>query len=356
MIGAGIGGLCLAHTLRRRGIDVVVHERDTDADIRAQGFRLGISEQGWCALLECLPTRLHATLDATSGRRTGVRLFLDDQLREVRRLPSIGESCVVDRQVLRHLLLTGLSDHVRFGSRFSSYETQADGSVVAYFADGGCEHADLLVGADGAGSAVRRQLLPDATITDTGVRFVLGRTRLDDDLAALVPGSGTFASGPTTSLLLGTMRFPCLPQDLTDSPAILPSAQDYLRWVVFLPESETTPSLDGWHPTLRAVVERALPDDRTVLSIRYADPIPPWRSGPVTVLGDAVHVMSPTGGDGANTALRDAVLLGRMVSAVQEGRVAVPGAMAIYERRMLDYGFAAVASSVRSLTALAPIG
>jgi hypothetical protein len=55
------------------------------------------------------------------------------------------------------------------------------------FADGSTEAADVLVGADGVGSAVRRTLLPDAPIVDTGSRVSYGKTPLDDAARRLVP-------------------------------------------------------------------------------------------------------------------------------------------------------------------------
>ena len=70
-----------------------------------------------------------------------------------------------------------------------------------------------------------------------------------------------------------------------------------------------------------------------------------WPTGPVTLLGDAIHNMTPMAGIGANTALRDADLLRRNLIAAGPD---VTAAVADYERRMLDYGFAAVARSLRN--------
>jgi salicylate hydroxylase len=64
-----------------------------------------------------------------------------------------------------------------------------------------------------------------------------------------------------------------------------------------------------------------------------------WPAGPVTLLGDAVHAMSPAGGSGANTALRDAALLTDRLST--SGGSLFDG-IGDYEKAMLDYGFAAV--------------
>jgi 2-polyprenyl-6-methoxyphenol hydroxylase-like FAD-dependent oxidoreductase len=66
----------------------------------------------------------------------------------------------------------------------------------------------------------------------------------------------------------------------------------------------------------------------------------------VTLLGDAIHTMSPGRGEGANVALRDAALLRRrLVDVVTKGVPLVP-ATAAYETEMLRYGFPAVADSL----------
>ncbi|MEU7435268.1 FAD-dependent monooxygenase [Streptomyces sioyaensis] len=73
---------------------------------------------------------------------------------------------------------------------------------------------------------------------------------------------------------------------------------------------------------------------------------PTWPAGRVTLLGDAIHPMSPAGGTGANTALRDAAVLAGKLTAAR--RPAGPvSAVAAYETEMCRYGFAAVAESLR---------
>ena len=121
-----------------------------------------------------------------------------------------------------------------------------------------------------------------------------------------------------------------------------------------------------WHPDLRALHARAAVDETFLVWIRTSPPVPPWPPSRVTVLGDAIHAMSPARGSGANTALQDAALLCRTLTAVagngnrtdragsetaRAGSEAVPNgrdliaAVGEYERQMRDYGYAAVAAS-----------
>ena len=68
IIGAGTGGLCLAHGLRRAGINVAVYERHRDRSDGLLGYRVGIGPTGSRALRECLPPELFATFLATCAR------------------------------------------------------------------------------------------------------------------------------------------------------------------------------------------------------------------------------------------------------------------------------------------------
>jgi 2-polyprenyl-6-methoxyphenol hydroxylase-like FAD-dependent oxidoreductase len=78
--------------------------------------------------------------------------------------------------------------------------------------------------------------------------------------------------------------------------------------------------------------------------VKSAAPVSPWPTGRVTLLGDAIHNMTPMAGVGANTALRDAQLLRRNLT----GGLPLIPALAAYEKEMLDYGFAAVRQSLRN--------
>ncbi|MFF7471267.1 FAD-dependent monooxygenase [Streptomyces sp. NPDC008092] len=174
-------------------------------------------------------------------------------------------------------------------------------------------------------------------------------------------------AGDGVSLLLGAMRFRTPPHRAAGQLApevTLPEIGDSVRWAVILPPNGSPADLtaqdavlsrtEGRHPVLRALIEQADPDNSTLLSIRVVRPGERWASGPVTLLGDAIHAASPTGGNGANTALRDADLLRRRLVEAGEGRQDLLGAVADYERQMFEYGAEAVRSSLDKLPAFAP--
>jgi 2-polyprenyl-6-methoxyphenol hydroxylase-like FAD-dependent oxidoreductase len=68
-------------------------------------------------------------------------------------------------------------------------------------------------------------------------------------------------------------------------------------------------------------------------------------AGNVTLLGDAIHAMTPTLGRGANVAMRDAALLGRLLTLAAAGEVDRIDALHAYESEMLRYGFDVVRQS-----------
>src|SRR5215471_15979145 len=179
IIGAGTGGLALAHGLRAAGVIVQVFERDHKLTDRVQGYRLTINANGARALQACLPQSNFQRYIAASAKVSTAVSFLDHKLRRLLfvDLPSAPQTAPdgarpVSRVALRQILAEGLEDVVAFGKTFESFEAMPDGSVVARFEDGSSAEGDVLVGADGAASRVRRQLLPDARRIDTGVVMV----------------------------------------------------------------------------------------------------------------------------------------------------------------------------------------
>ncbi|MGV9808106.1 FAD-dependent oxidoreductase [Micromonospora chersina] len=377
IIGGGIGGLCLAQGLRRAGVTVSVHERTRERTDWLQGYRIHINPHGAHALHACLPVaNWQAFLDTVSVDGGGFA-FTTEQLTDLVRLtadeiaPTGGPDerhYGVSRISLREVLLTGLDDAVHLGREFTRYETTADGRVTAHFADGGTATADVLVGADGANSRVRRQLLPQARRIDTGIVAIAGKHRLDGaglprvlthDANLVIPkGRGSlftavwhpdrravrFEDAPEQFLFDNSVPF--VLWGYADAASALPGGVETLSGTEL--RRLVLDRTAGWAPALRDLVAGSDPGTVNAIRLRSATPVDPWRTGPVTLLGDAIHNMTPMAGIGANTALRDAELLCRRLTEVAEGRRDLLPALHDYERQMLDYGFAAVKQSLRN--------
>jgi 2-polyprenyl-6-methoxyphenol hydroxylase-like FAD-dependent oxidoreductase len=184
IIGGGIGGLCLAQGLKKAGIRATVYERDETPASRLQGFRIHIDPQGSTALHECLPEHLWKIFDATEGDYARGMTIVTEQLQELLRFRGddvrndpVACHCSISRITLRHVLLAGLGDAVRFHKRFKRYEEMPDGRFALSFEDGSRAEADVVIAADGVNSCVRKQYLPHAGPVDTGVIGLGGKVR-----------------------------------------------------------------------------------------------------------------------------------------------------------------------------------
>jgi 2-polyprenyl-6-methoxyphenol hydroxylase-like FAD-dependent oxidoreductase len=381
--GAGMGGLCLAQALRRADIDVAVFERDEHAGQRPQGYRLHIESDGADALRESLPPPLHALFEATGVRPRPFTTILGPELveqvridvdRQERHASTAGTPLThlnVNRATLRQILMLGLEDVVRFGATLSHYENDADG-VTAFFTDGTGARGDLLVGADGIQSPVRRQRLPLARTQDTELRVVYGRIPIDR-ARALLPEQAladVFAVAKDEKkrfVGMGTVIFPTIPSAAAArlSPgAHLDDPGDFVTCIVGARRERwdlddavmrratgeelcaaTLRLLADWPESSRAILRAVDPRSPFFIEMYTSVPCGPFASSNVTLLGDAIHAMSPILGRGANMALRDASLLASHLVMVAEDKCDLLSAVAAYEAEMLRYGFDTVRRS-----------
>jgi 2-polyprenyl-6-methoxyphenol hydroxylase-like FAD-dependent oxidoreductase len=356
--GAGVGGLGLAQGLRRAGAEVRVFERSAG---RPQGYRLHVDSRAGQALEKCLPPELFELVLATAGQPGRAFSVLSRRLRPRHRVegdPS-AFSTSVDRGTLREILARGLDDAISYDSEVTGFDADADG-VTVRLADGGRFRADVLVGADGVHSAVRRSLLPSAPVEDTGSRVIYGKTLLDDTVRAHLPPAlrdGFVAIvGGHVGLATGLVEFRRPPAEFGLHPAA-----DYLMWGLsaqrdrFPPLDDLSPAglhavavrtIRFWHRDVRALLGAAAAavDETFLVRVRSSVRVPAWPPSRVTLLGDAIHAMSPAGGSGANIALMDAA---NLTAALSGAGSEVVTAIEAYERRMREYGFAAVEASRR---------
>ena len=242
----------------------------------------------------------------------------------------------ISRIALRKILLEGLEEVVVFDKTFVAYEAGPDGRVSVRFEDGSIAAGDLVVGADGASSHVRRQLLPAARRLDTGIVVLSGKFPLDAAARQETPPAifkgPTLVMGPDGCFLFASaVEYPPDASRAYDS-------DEYVMWGFSARRGLLAPNLDvaglpgeqlkalaltymqDWHPALRRLVDRADPAAMTSFEAKSAEPIAPWKTGAVTLLGDAVHNMTPFRGMGANMALRDAAALREALVSIAQGR------------------------------------
>ena len=387
IIGAGLGGLCLAQSLRKSDIQAEVFERDSSPWDRPQGYRLHLEADALNALHEVLPPDLHRLFEATAMRTKPFTTILKTDLSVAKRIPTddgqdaqywpdfVADEkihCNVDRGILRESTLQGLENCCHFDKRLTSYKSTVD-AVVARFADGTSATGDVLIGADGSRSIVRQQRAPQLTVMDAGVQAIYGRVPYD--LASKVLPTEAlediFSIGFDDHKLflgIGPVRFPTIPdvaaKQILSSGSLQPR-DNYVVCIVggrheLFPRSDAelrnvAPSdlqalavqmLKAWPEQARQFV--AVGESESFFVVGMFTSVPGVLDPPtnVTLLGDAVHAMTPTLGRGANIAMRDAALLGRQLKTVATGDKPLAEALRTYEAELLRYGFEVVRESV----------
>ncbi len=108
-----------------------------------------------------------------------------------------------------------------------------------------------------------------------------------------------------------------------------------------------------WHPLLRELITQAVVDSVIGVPLHSSEPVAAWPTTRVTLLGDAIHTMTPLQGLGGNTALRDAAVLTHHLVRADRGQSDLLEAIAAYEQDMRQYGFEAVQRSLQVSDAVA---
>jgi salicylate hydroxylase len=389
IVGGGIGGLALAQGLKKAGVSVALYERDATPTDRLQGYRVRISPKGSAALHDCLPADLFDLFAATCSVDRRRFRFLTEKMEELLSLEFSGEPGTVaenraaSRITLRQILLARLDGIVEFGKAFARYEETAD-AIVLHFADGSTATCDVLVGADGGNSRVRQQFLPQAQRIDTGVVGIAAKAMLTDDNRRRLPprvldGTGLVMAPGRRSMFIGLHEFatdgPTLPALDHGGPvlaageanALSDNTMSYVFWAYGglrtdlerdTPLEQLAPPdlqrlvldrIRNWHPDYSVLVCASDPSTFYVGSIKTSVPVASWPTRRITLVGDAIHSMTPYGGIGANIALRDAALLRNKLAAAAGSEGSIEAAIHDYERQMRDYGFSAVRTSLQAL-------
>ena len=302
IVGAGIGGLAAAVALKREGWTVHVFERASS--LRELGFALLLA-----------PNAMHALGEfglADAVRRGGVITTSGEMRRPdgtvLRRFDTASARALLDedtvcilRPVLHGVLLDAVGpSSIQLAAEATEFVAGPSG-VELTLTTGERVGGDVLIGADGVASAIRRHLHPDERPPRaSGLIAIRGVARDVVPHLGGVSGAQYFGRGLEAGLARAGQRE--VYWYLSLHAAHVPAPRDAV--------AIANRCAVSFHEPVRAIVRATPPEDLRLDELFEREPIAPWGRGPVTLLGDAAHPMLPHAGQGAAQALEDAVALG----------------------------------------------
>lgn len=344
IIGAGLGGLTLARVLHVHGIAATIYEAETSPNARTQGGMLDIHENnGQIALKAAGLFDQFLEIIHVGGQATRI-LAKDGQVHFEDHDDGTGGRPEVPRGALRRILLDSLpAGAVRWGHKLTDASALGDGQHVLTFADGSTVTAGLLVGADGAWSKVR-PLLSGAKPVYVGTSFIESYLFNADTRhipsAQAVGGGALFALAPGKGILAHRE-----PDGTLHTYVELNKPRDWIDSIDFsdpvAAKDRIANEFEGWAPALTALIT----DGETDPVPRPIHALPVghrWARVPgVTLLGDAAHLMIPSG-EGANLAMFDGAELAQAIAAHPGD---IEAALSAYEKELFPRSAAEAAAA-----------
>ncbi|GGR52286.1 salicylate hydroxylase [Nocardioides luteus] len=331
IIGAGIGGLTLAVELRRRGVEVDVYEAATDPQPSNDGVLLPANATRHLDRLGLEPGLGEASAavdgfvwrDGHTGATVG-RCLSAEEYAAHSGAPFYG----IRHGDLHALLSKAFGTRgLHLGHRLTGVTDHGTGPVRLDFAGADPVEADVVIGADGAGSVLREHVVGYDDIQFSGCVAWRGVVPRSDLTLLPDPERLQLWMGPDAHLMHhpvadGAHAFLLVRRQ----PG--PWAPDTWSWPA--EPDEHVHAYAGWHPAVVQMISAATCSKRWALLHR--PPLTEWSRGRVTLLGDAAHLMLPHHGQGTAQAIEDAVVLADCLTSTDDRA----RARASYEVRRRD--------------------
>lgn len=320
IIGGGIGGLTAALALRQFGFDPTIFEQ------APQLREVGAAILMWPNAMRALRRLGVAEAVRQHGAVLEQAIWLNQDGKQLNRfrLPKTGEPAVaLHRADLQRVLLEALPrESIRLGHVFAKFDEQ----MVAHFADGSSAGGEVLIGADGLHSHARTQLLNDGPPAARGYIAWRGVTNhtpksLPPASAIEIHGNGRrFGIGPLGS---GRIGWWCSVNRTAD---ICPSASAVEPVVPGSGEDSTRERLldlfREWCEPVGELIENTARGSLVRNPVFDRPPVRKWGDASLTLIGDAIHPLTPNLGQGGCLAIEDAVVLARCLKKYATSRQA----------------------------------
>ncbi|KAF9926176.1 hypothetical protein FBU30_004177 [Linnemannia zychae] len=335
IVGAGLGGLVLGILLEKMGIEYDIFERSTILRPYGAGMSVGANIMPLLEQLDILPELKKVSLPATTMDIYSENMTLIGAMLGTEHEAEVGYGNILfSRPDFHKLLLSKIPEHrIHYGKKVISIE-QTETHALIRCADGQTHEGDILIGADGAYSAVRSSIyeelkkenkLPSNDIQEMNVGY-------------------TCIVGTTTPL--DTDKYPCLKDETSHFAVCIADDKPHSWTIITVPgqriawgfviqlspeEKKAAVANAEWKPesldaTLSKIIHHAVPYGGTISDLVDATPkeliskvyledklFETWTHGRVALIGDACHKMLPSAGQGATNAMEDAVIVANCI-------------------------------------------
>ena len=326
IVGGGYGGAAAAIALKRAGADHV-HVYEQAREIRQVGAGIGLRPQ----TVELFRTwGIFAAIAKVSSPSDYLEILTGDGGHVLAReewpgsndYAQLNQTRIIHRGDFIDALLGALPpETVHIGRTLTGIADRGDHAVLT-FADDATVTADLVIGADGIRSLVRRQLFTDSQPVFAKEHAYRAVISADDAYGLVTDDNPRFYMGENGTI---AYNLPLRHRGQLSYDITAPAEDD--SWAPEITTDSLVSLLTGFDERIVQVARDLDLARVTSRSIYDIDPVDTWHSGAVALLGDAAHAMLHHQGQGANSAIQDA---GALADALTEA-ASVPAALARYQ-------------------------